>query len=146
MDTDGARWAIVLDEAGRLHGYLDRASAGAGAAGSAGGAGSAGAAGAGGTAGAGGAAVGAGGDAVAAGGAGDGIVADRARRMAAWVPVGATLKDAFSVMLLHDAGWVAVLDGDHFLGVLTPDSLHASLRRSVGVEPAPSEHAVQMGP
>jgi osmoprotectant transport system ATP-binding protein len=66
--------------------------------------------------------------------------------MAAWVPVGATLKDAFSVMLLHDAGWVAVLDGDHFLGVLTPDSLHASLRRSVGGEPAPSEHAVQMGP
>jgi osmoprotectant transport system ATP-binding protein len=26
---------------------------------------------------------------------------------------------------------VAVLDGDRFLGVLTPDSLHVALRRSV---------------
>jgi osmoprotectant transport system ATP-binding protein len=34
-------------------------------------------------------------------------------------------------MLQHEAGWVAVLDGDRFLGVLTPESLHAALRRSV---------------
>ncbi len=34
-------------------------------------------------------------------------------------------------MLQHDAGWVAVLDGERFVGVLTPDSLHAALRRSV---------------
>jgi osmoprotectant transport system ATP-binding protein len=47
------------------------------------------------------------------------------------VPVGGTLKQAFSVMLQHDAGWVAVLDGDRYLGVLTPDSLHAALRHSV---------------
>jgi osmoprotectant transport system ATP-binding protein len=67
---------------------------------------------------------------------GDGLVADRAKRMAAWVPIGATLKDAFSVMLLHDAGWVAVLDDDRFRGVLTPDSLHAALRRSVGAAQA----------
>jgi len=65
-----------------------------------------------------------------AGGAG-GTVADRLRRMEAWVPVSATLKHAFSVMLQEDAGWVAVLDGDRFLGVLTPESLHAALRRSV---------------
>ena len=43
-------------------------------------------------------------------------------------------------MLQHDAGWVAVLDGDRYLGVLTPASLHEALRRSVesdltGVEP-----------
>jgi osmoprotectant transport system ATP-binding protein len=62
---------------------------------------------------------------------GDGVVADRARRMAAWVPVEASLKTAFAVMLQHDAGWVAVLDGDRFLGVLTPESLHAALRHSV---------------
>jgi osmoprotectant transport system ATP-binding protein len=61
----------------------------------------------------------------------DGRVVDRVRRMEAWVPVSATLKHAFSVMLQEDAGWVAVLDGSRFLGVLTPESLHAALRRSV---------------
>ena len=54
-----------------------------------------------------------------------------ARRMEAWVPAGASLKAAFATMLQHEAGWVAVLDGDRFLGVLTPESLHAALRRSV---------------
>jgi osmoprotectant transport system ATP-binding protein len=62
---------------------------------------------------------------------GDGTVADRVHRMEAWVPVSTTLKPAFSVMLQEDAGWVAVLDGSRFLGVLTPESLHAALRRSV---------------
>ncbi|PZS35685.1 MAG: ABC transporter ATP-binding protein [Pseudonocardiales bacterium] len=62
---------------------------------------------------------------------GDGRVVDKGRRMAAWVPADATLKVAFSVMLQEDAGWVAVLDGPRFLGVLTPESLHAALRRSV---------------
>jgi osmoprotectant transport system ATP-binding protein len=60
-----------------------------------------------------------------------GTVEDRVRRMEAWVPVSATLKQAFSTMLQQDAGWVAVLDGSRFLGVLTPESLHAALRRSV---------------
>ena len=36
------------------------------------------------------------------------------------------------MMLLHDAGWVAVLEGGRFLGVLTPDSLHAAMRHSMG--------------
>jgi osmoprotectant transport system ATP-binding protein len=36
-----------------------------------------------------------------------------------------------SEMLQHDAAWVAVLDGDRYLGVLTPDSLHRALRASV---------------
>jgi osmoprotectant transport system ATP-binding protein len=71
---------------------------------------------------------------------GDGVVADRARRMEAWVPVGANLKMAFAEMLQHDAGWVAVLDGDRYVGVLTPATLHEALRRSVesdvrGVDP-----------
>ena len=57
--------------------------------------------------------------------------ARRARRMDAWVPVDSTLKNAFATMLRMEAGWVAVLDGDRFLGVLTPESLHAALRRSV---------------
>jgi osmoprotectant transport system ATP-binding protein len=60
-----------------------------------------------------------------------GTVGAAARRMEAWVPVDATLKTAMSTMLQMEAGWVAVLDGDRFLGVLTPESLHAALRRSV---------------
>jgi osmoprotectant transport system ATP-binding protein len=68
--------------------------------------------------------------------AGSGTVGSAARRMEAWVPKDATLKTAFSTMLQLDAGWVAVLDGDRFLGVLTPESLHKALRRSVeGAEP-----------
>lgn len=71
----------------------------------------------------------------------NGHVRDGARRMNAWVDKTASLKDALAAMLQWDAGWVAVLDGDHFLGVLTPSTLHEALRRSVeadvrGVDPA----------
>ena len=51
------------------------------------------------------------------------------------MPVGASLKTAFAEMLQHDAGWVAVLDGDRYLGVLTPATLHEALRRSVECRP-----------
>jgi osmoprotectant transport system ATP-binding protein len=90
LQRTGARWAVVLDDAGRLHGWLssDRA-------------------------------------------AGAGTVGTAARRMEAWVPKDASLKTAFATMLQLEAGWVAVLDGDRFLGVLTPESLHSALRRSV---------------
>ncbi|MGW2339466.1 ABC transporter ATP-binding protein [Streptomyces sp. NPDC001661] len=96
MREDGSRWAVVLDEAGDLHGWVgvDEASL-AGP---------------------------------------DGRVGDLAHRMRAWVPVGAPLKQAFGVMLQHDAGWVAVLDGARFLGVLTPAKLHEALRRSVDAD------------
>lgn len=63
--------------------------------------------------------------------AGDGTVGDRTHRMEAYVQLQDSLKLAFSEMLQHDAGWVAVLDGDNYVGVLTPDSLHAALRRSI---------------
>ncbi len=59
---------------------------------------------------------------------------DRAVRMAAWVPADGNLKAAFSEMLQHDAGWVAVLDGERYVGVLTPATLHVALRRSVDAE------------
>ncbi|MBW3614156.1 MAG: betaine/proline/choline family ABC transporter ATP-binding protein [Actinobacteria bacterium] len=62
---------------------------------------------------------------------GEGTVRDRARRLEAWVPVTASLKTAFAQMLTEDAGWIAVLDGDRYVGVLTPESLHSALRRSV---------------
>ncbi|MEU6457371.1 betaine/proline/choline family ABC transporter ATP-binding protein [Streptomyces sp. NPDC047065] len=89
----GARWAVVLDDEGELHGWVGVDDLGA-----------------------------------------DGTVGAHARRMKAWVPVGAPLKQAFGVMLQHDAGWVAVLDGARFLGVLTPAKLHEALRRSVDAD------------
>jgi osmoprotectant transport system ATP-binding protein len=90
LERTGARWAVVLDDAGHLHGWLSADQA-----------------------------------------AGAGTVGSAARRMEAWVPQGSSLKTAFATMLQMEAGWVAVLDGDRFLGVLTPESLHAALRRSV---------------
>jgi osmoprotectant transport system ATP-binding protein len=76
---------------------------------------------------------------IAADDAGD-VVGDVAKRMEAWLPTGSSLKAAFAEMLQHDAGWIAVLDGDRYLGVLTPTTLHEALRRSVeseiqGVDP-----------
>jgi len=66
-----------------------------------------------------------------------GTVRDHARRMEAWLPVGAPLKQAFATMLQHDAGWIAVVDEEQtgrFLGVLTPARLHEALRRSVDAD------------
>lgn len=44
----------------------------------------------------------------------------------------------FLIFMKHDAGWIAVLDDGptptRFLGVLTPGTLHAALRRSVEAE------------
>ncbi|MFI7004979.1 ABC transporter ATP-binding protein [Streptomyces sp. NPDC050145] len=96
LREEGARWAVVLDGQGDLHGWI-------------------------------------GVDEVTLAGAGV-RVGELAHRMNAWVPVGAPLKQAFGVMLQHDAGWVAVLDGSRFLGVLTPAKLHEALRRSVDAD------------
>ncbi|WP_455359930.1 ABC transporter ATP-binding protein [Streptomyces sp. SYSU K21746] len=66
-----------------------------------------------------------------------GSVREHARRMEAWLPVGASLKQAFATMLQHDAGWIAVIDEDgvgRFLGVLTPARLHEALRRSTAAD------------
>ncbi|MGA4865877.1 ABC transporter ATP-binding protein [Streptomyces lavendulocolor] len=68
---------------------------------------------------------------------GTGTVGDHARRMEAWLPVGASLKQAFATMLQHDAGWIAVIDRaerGRFLGVLTPARLHEALRRSIDAD------------
>ncbi|MEV7085355.1 ATP-binding cassette domain-containing protein [Streptomyces sp. NPDC093085] len=92
MRAEGARWAVVLGDAGALRGWI------------------------------------------AADGAESGSVGDHTRRMEAWVPLGSPLKQAFSEMLQHDAGWVAVLEGTRFVGVLTPAKLHEALRRSVDAE------------
>jgi osmoprotectant transport system ATP-binding protein len=62
---------------------------------------------------------------------GDGPVSSRIERLEAWVAIEAPLEDALASMLLTDLGWVAVLDGDRFLGVLTPESVYLTLRRSL---------------
>ncbi|MEU6348502.1 betaine/proline/choline family ABC transporter ATP-binding protein [Streptomyces sp. NPDC047072] len=93
LRAEGARWAVVLDPAGDLHGWVGIDDL-----------------------------------------EGSRTVGELAHRMNAWVPVGAPLKQAFGVMLQHDAGWVAVLDGSRFLGVLTPAKLHEALRRSVDAD------------
>ncbi|GGZ12639.1 ABC transporter ATP-binding protein [Streptomyces inusitatus] len=92
----GARWAVVLDARGDLHGWISAEQARA-----------------------------------------EGTVAEHARRMDAWLPLGASLKQAFSTMLQHDAGWIAVIDAEgtgRFLGVLTPARLHEALRRSIDAD------------
>ncbi|MFD0037754.1 ABC transporter ATP-binding protein [Streptomyces anulatus] len=66
-----------------------------------------------------------------------GAVREHARRMEAWLPLGAPLKQAFATMLQHDAGWIAVIDKEsegRFLGVLTPARLHEALRRSIDAD------------
>jgi osmoprotectant transport system ATP-binding protein len=45
------------------------------------------------------------------------------------VELGATMADAFSLMLLGDSGRVVVLDGQRTVGALTPSGLLAALRR-----------------
>ncbi|UQA93937.1 ABC transporter ATP-binding protein [Streptomyces halobius] len=125
LTADGAPWAVVLDADGAIHGWVSAATLSGSPEASAAGA----------TAGA---------DArSAAPGARTGASAPKgttvrahARRMDAWLPLGAPLKQAFSTMLQHDAGWIAVLDGERFLGVLTPGRLHAALRRSTTADAA----------
>jgi osmoprotectant transport system ATP-binding protein len=50
------------------------------------------------------------------------------------VPLGTSLRAAFGEMLQHDVRWLPVVDDGRYLGVITPNSLHAAVRRSVGGE------------
>jgi osmoprotectant transport system ATP-binding protein len=62
-----------------------------------------------------------------------GLVSEYLEPFAAQVPLGTTLRAALGEMLLHDVRWLPVVDQDeHYLGVLTPNRLHAAMRRSVG--------------
>jgi osmoprotectant transport system ATP-binding protein len=62
-----------------------------------------------------------------------GLVRDHVESFAAQVPLGTTLRAALGEMLLHDMRWLPVVDqDDRYLGVLTPNRLHAAMRRSVG--------------
>ena len=55
------------------------------------------------------------------------------------VPVGGDLQDALAAMLLDRAGWVPVVDGDRLVGVLTPDAVYRTLRRSLADDTRPRE-------
>jgi osmoprotectant transport system ATP-binding protein len=62
---------------------------------------------------------------------GHGWAKQHVQRIEAWVPVDASLQDALAMTLLTERGWVAALDGDRFVGVLTPDAVYRSLRESL---------------
>src|ERR1700682_3239631 len=68
---------------------------------------------------------------------GDGRVGGRGRPLDSVIGADRTLYDAFSQMLIHQATWVAVVDGDRFRGVLTPESFVAAIQRvPAGLESA----------
>jgi osmoprotectant transport system ATP-binding protein len=68
--------------------------------------------------------------------AGDGLITPRVERVESWVTLDDSLEDALAAMLLTDYGWVAVLDGERFAGVLTLDSIYRALRSSMAAAPA----------
>ena len=99
LRAEGARWAVVLDADGGLHGWIPAGGPG--------------------------------------GPLAKGTVREHARRMEAWLPLGAPLKQAFAPMLHQTVAWVAVTDEEgtgRFLGVLTPARLHEALRRSIDAD------------
>ncbi len=69
----------------------------------------------------------------------DGTVYERCQAFPAAVPLGTSLRAALGEMLQHDVRWLPVVDEDQaYLGVLTPNRLHAAMRRSVGGTPVES--------
>jgi osmoprotectant transport system ATP-binding protein len=62
-----------------------------------------------------------------------GTVGEHTEKFAAKATLGDTMRGALGQMLQHDVRWVPVVDeNEHYLGVLTPNRLHAAMRRSVG--------------
>ena len=91
-----SRWAVVVDEASQLRGWVDL-------------------------------------DPSLTGSVEDNLVPFEVQ-----VPLGTSLRAAFGEMLQHDVRWLPVVDDGRYLGVLTPNSLHAAVRRSVGGQPVES--------
>jgi osmoprotectant transport system ATP-binding protein len=87
-----SRWAVVVDEGGRLHGWVDLEPSLRGS------------------------------------------VEDNLRPFDVEVPLGTSLRAAFGEMLQHDVRWLPVVHEGRYLGVITPNSLHAAVRRSVSGE------------
>jgi osmoprotectant transport system ATP-binding protein len=87
-----SRWAVVVGDDGRLHGWIDLEPSLTGS------------------------------------------VEDNLLPFDVQVPLGTSLRAAFGEMLQHDVRWLPVVDEGRYLGVITPNSLHAAVRRSVGGE------------
>jgi|SRR5579875_15872 len=54
-----------------------------------------------------------------------------AQPFAVEVPLGTTLRAALAEMLEHDVSWLPVVEDGRYLGVLTPNLVHAAMRRSL---------------
>jgi osmoprotectant transport system ATP-binding protein len=70
-----------------------------------------------------------------------GAAGEHAQPFAVEVPLGTTLRAALAEMLEHDIGWLPVVDQGCYLGVLTPNLIHAAMRRSLsedGRAPSPA--------
>jgi osmoprotectant transport system ATP-binding protein len=87
-----SRWAVVVNDEGHLHGWVDLEPSLTGS------------------------------------------VEDNLLPFEVQVPLGTSLRAAFGEMLQHDVRWLPVVDEGRYLGVITPNSLHAAVRRSVGGE------------
>jgi len=85
-----SQWAVVVDEAEQLRGWIDLSPGSVGS------------------------------------------VADHLVPFDVQLPLGTSLRAALGEMLQHDVRWIPVVEGDRYLGVITPNRLHAAMRRSVG--------------
>jgi len=59
----------------------------------------------------------------------DGVAASA---LAGTVDISATLEDVMALLMREDKSMVGVTEGPRFLGVLTPNGIHAMLRADVG--------------
>jgi osmoprotectant transport system ATP-binding protein len=66
---------------------------------------------------------------------GEGTVGERQRRFEETAGIGDTLRTALAQIVQHDAGWLPVVDGGRYLGVLSPWSVYTALRRSTPQPP-----------
>jgi osmoprotectant transport system ATP-binding protein len=62
---------------------------------------------------------------------GDGTVSDRRSDVDTVVNIDESLDDALARMLLTDDGWIAVIDGDRYVGTVNPAAIHRALRASI---------------
>jgi osmoprotectant transport system ATP-binding protein len=71
---------------------------------------------------------------------GTGSAGERARPLPEAVPVGTSLQEVLARLMATDAGLVPVSDGERLVGVMTPDGVHAALRRDLQDDlPAPRQ-------
>ena len=110
LELDGRGRALVLDDTGRLLGWVPR------------------------------------GPLVAARGNRGARVGDHVRAFATTVDAREDLRTAFSTLLAQELPFLPVLDGDEFLGLLTPDAVHTALRRDLPPPETPAGDVLPPAP